>query len=185
MSELIVYSENGEQQAQTHAAPQIAQTLQQVGIRFEQWQPNAPVQAGDTQEAILQAYRSDVDKIVAECGFVAVDVISINSSNPNKQALREKFLSEHIHTEDEVRFFVDGEGMFWFNRGEGDDVFCVTCHAGDLLSVPANTRHWFDLGPKNTVKAIRIFIDQSGWVPHYTESGVDAIYNGTAPLAQA
>jgi 1,2-dihydroxy-3-keto-5-methylthiopentene dioxygenase len=45
----------------------------------------------DTQEAILQAYRSDVDKIVTECGFVTVDVISINSGNPNKQALREKF----------------------------------------------------------------------------------------------
>ena len=82
-----------------------------------------------------------------------------------------------------MRFFVDGEGMFWFNRGEDDDVFCVTCHAGDLLSVPANTKHWFDLGPKNTVKAIRVFIDQSGWVPHYTESGVDEKYNGKAPLA--
>lgn len=170
MSELIVYSENGDQQIQTRAAPQIAQTLRQVGIRFEQWRPSARVQAGDTQEAILQAYRSDVDKIVAECGFVTVDVISINSSNPNKQALREKFLSEHIHTEDEVRFFVDGCGLFYLHIG--DKVYSVLCEKGDFLSVPANTKHWFDLGGEPNLAAIRFFNNEAGWVAQYTGSEI-------------
>ena len=42
----------------------------------------------------------------------------------------------------------------------------------DLISVPAGTKHWFDAGETTPfVKAIRIFIDMSGWVPEYTNSG--------------
>jgi len=166
VSELKVYSEAGACLSQTRSAQQIAQELQQVGIRFEQWQPSEPVKAGDTQDAILQAYRNDVDKIVAECGFVAVDVISINNSNPNKQALREKFLSEHIHTEDEVRFFVDGCGLFYLHIG--DKVYSVLCEKGDFLSVPANTLHWFDLGAEPALAAIRFFNNEAGWVAQYS-----------------
>lgn len=166
MSELKVYSEAGMCLSQTRSAQQIAQDLQQVGIRFEQWQPDAPVKAGDTQDAILQAYHNDVGKIVAECGFVTVDVISINSSNPNKQALREKFLSEHIHTEDEVRFFVDGCGLFYLHIG--DKVYSVLCEKGDFLSVPANTLHWFDLGAEPALAAIRFFNNEAGWVAQYS-----------------
>ena len=81
------------------------------------------------------------------------------------------------HTEDEVRFFVDGSGYFWFNLENGEPIFNVKCEAGDLISVPANTAHWFDMGEPAFVKAIRIFIDQSGWVPHYTESGIDESFN--------
>ena len=170
MSELIVYSESGERQLQTRNPQQIAQDLRCAGIRFEQWQPDAPVKAGDSQEAVLQAYRKDVDKIVAECGFVTVDVISINSDNPNKQALREKFLSEHIHTEDEVRFFVDGCGLFYLHIG--DRVYGVLCEKGDFLSVPANTLHWFDLGAEPELAAIRFFNNEEGWVARYSGSDI-------------
>ena len=170
MSELVIYSEGGERQSQTRSPQQIAQELQRVGIRFEQWQPSQPVQAGDSQEVILQAYRKDVDKIIADSGFVTVDVISINRSNPNKQALREKFLSEHIHTEDEVRFFVDGFGLFYLHIG--DKVYSVLCEKGDFLSVPANTMHWFDLGSEPELAAIRFFNNVEGWVAQYSGSEI-------------
>ena len=40
--------------------------------------------------------------------------------------------------------------------------------------MPAGTKHWFDAGPENPfVKAIRIFIDMSGWVPEYTGSKLE------------
>jgi 1,2-dihydroxy-3-keto-5-methylthiopentene dioxygenase len=174
MSELIVYSESGAQQLQTQHPQEIAQQLRAVGIRFEQWQPNTPVQAGDTQEVILQAYRTDIDSIVTECGFITVDVISIASDNPNKQALREKFLSEHIHTEDEVRFFVDGCGLFYLHIG--DKVFSVLCEKGDFLSVPANTKHWFDLGANPQLAAIRFFNNVEGWVAHYSGDAIAQLF---------
>ncbi|MFN6015358.1 MAG: cupin domain-containing protein, partial [Flavobacteriales bacterium] len=86
---------------------------------------------------------------------------------------RAKFLAEHTHSEDEIRFFVDGRGLFWFNL-ENEPVFNLLCEKGDLISVPEGTKHWFDAGESDPfVKAIRIFIDMSGWVPHYTGSALE------------
>ncbi len=170
MSALKIFHESNPQQAQeiTNDPVQIAHFLNAIGVRFEQWQPDAPVQAGDSQEAILAAYRSDIARIVAEEGFVTVDVISLNSNHPDKEALRQKFLSEHCHGEDEVRFFVDGVGLFYLHVG--DKVYSVLCEKGDYLSVPANTPHWFDLGPEPELAAIRFFNNPEGWVAHYTGS---------------
>lgn len=174
MSELIIYSETAQPQLQTREPQQIAQQLQTIGVQFEQWQPAAPVKAGDSQEAILTAYRHDVERIIAANGFVTVDVISIDRHNPNKDALRQKFLSEHIHTEDEVRFFVDGCGLFYLHVG--DKVYSVLCEKGDYLSVPANTTHWFDLGPEPDLAAIRFFNNPEGWVAQYSGNPIADLF---------
>ena len=106
-------------------------------------------------------------------GYPTADVISINKLTENYDAIRAKFLAEHTHSEDEIRFFVDGQGLFWFNL-ENEPVFNLLCQRGDLISVPAGTKHWFDAGLADPfVKAIRIFIDMSGWVPNYTDSGIE------------
>lgn len=174
MSELIIYSESAQQHFQTRDSLQIAARLLEIGVCFEQWNPDAPVKSGDSQEVILAAYRKDVDRIVRDNGFVAFDVISINGSNPNKDALRQKFLAEHIHTEDEVRFFVDGCGLFYLHVGS--QVYSVLCEKGDYLSVPANTTHWFDLGPQPDLAAIRFFNNPEGWVAQYSGSDIAELF---------
>ncbi|NBR15431.1 MAG: cupin domain-containing protein [Flavobacteriales bacterium] len=143
------------------------------GLYFDQWQCDVVFEDTATQEDILQAYSKDLFPFMENGGYETADVISINSLTENYEALRAKFLAEHTHTEDEIRFFVDGQGIFWFNL-ENEPVFNLLCEKGDLISVPAGTKHWFDAGESNPfVKAIRIFIDMSGWVPHYTESGIE------------
>jgi len=158
---------------------QIRAFLEARGIWFEQWAAGELLAVEADQDTVLRAYAHVLTPFMRQKGYQTADVININATTPNYAALRAKFLSEHRHTEDEVRFFVDGQGTFWFHLEEGEDaVFNVVCEAGDLISVPANTRHWFDAGQENpSVKAIRIFIDQSGWVPHYTGSGIDTAYN--------
>jgi 1,2-dihydroxy-3-keto-5-methylthiopentene dioxygenase len=162
-------------------AAEIRTYLNARGILYEQWQAATEFADDADQDTVLAAYAHVLQPYMDANGYKVADVINVKPTTPNLEALRAKFLSEHTHTEDEVRFFVDGEGMFWFNLNDGtgaeNDVFCVTCQAGDLISVPANTKHWFDLGPKTFVKAIRVFIDMSGWVPHYTHSGVAEHYN--------
>jgi 1,2-dihydroxy-3-keto-5-methylthiopentene dioxygenase len=143
------------------------------GLYFDQWQCDEVFEDTATQEDILQAYSKDLFPFMENGGYQTADVISINSLTENYEAIRTKFLAEHTHTEDEIRFFVDGQGLFWFNL-ENEPVFNLLCEKGDLISIPAGTKHWFDAGESNPfVKAIRIFIDMSGWVPHYTESGVE------------
>lgn len=162
---------------QIQAVAEIKSFLNQRGIFFDQWQADKTLQETASQNEILDAYNTALEPYMQSNGYKVADVININSQTENYEAIRAKFLQEHTHTEDEVRFFVEGEGLFWFNL-EGDDaVFNVLCQAGDLISVPANIKHWFDAGEKNpSVKAIRIFIDSSGWVPNYTGNNIAEKY---------
>ena len=177
MSELSIFADNKPDHELLHSvdASEIAQELAKVGIRFEQWQAGQDVKAGDSSEQVLAAYKADIDKLVAEEGYQTVDVISLDATdNPEVQAkvpeLRQKFLSEHRHSEDEVRFFVDGQGLFSLHLN--DKVYEVLCQKGDLISVPANTPHWFDMGPKPRFVAIRFFNNPEGWVANYTGSAI-------------
>ena len=160
--------------------PAIREYLEARGVWIDRWEASQPFSNEACQEEILAAYEHTLKPFMGQHGYQTADVISVHPETPNLPEIRAKFLREHIHTEDEVRFFVDGQGYFWFNlkHDESNDepVFCVKCTAGDLLSVPANVKHWFDLGPVAFVKTIRVFTDASGWVPHYTDSGVDAQY---------
>lgn len=149
------------------------------GIFHDQWQAAEPLPADASQAQILAAYEKDLQPFMDRGGYTVADVISVYPDTQGLHGIRQKFLAEHTHTEDEVRYFIEGQGLFWFNLGGDEPIFSMLCTAGDLISVPANTRHWFDLGEEPYVRAIRIFIDKAGWVPHYTGSGVDERYNPT------
>ena len=148
----------------------IAAELQKIGVTFERWQATAPVAPGASQEEVFAAYRADIDRLVAERGFKSVDVASIAPDNPNRAELRKKFLDEHFHKEDEVRFFVAGSGLFTLHVG--DKVYEIRCEQGDLVGVPDGTTHWFDMGPEPSFVAIRFFTEPDGWVGHFTGTDI-------------
>ena len=148
----------------------ITAELQKIGVTFERWQATAPVAPGASQEEVFAAYRADIDRLVAERGFKSVDVASIAPDNPNRAELRKKFLDEHFHKEDEVRFFVAGSGLFTLHVG--GKVYEVLCEAGDLISVPDGMTHWFDMGPAPSFVAIRFFTTPDGWVGHFTGTDI-------------
>lgn len=158
------------------ATQDIQKYLKIRGIWFDQWEANCEFSNDASQEEILNAYSHALKPFMQQGGYQTADVISVHSETPNLPELRAKFLREHTHMEDEIRFFVDGVGYFWFNLDNGEPVICVKCEAGDLLSVPAGVKHWFEMGKDPFVKTIRIFTDASGWVPHYTDSQVDVQY---------
>lgn len=156
--------------------PEIQKFLENKGITLSRWDASFALRETDDQDTILKAYEHELKPFMQARGFLSADVINVHPQTENIMALREKFLSEHTHSEDEVRFFVDGEGKFWFHFDDSE-VACITCVKGDFLSVPAGIRHWFDLAPKYFVKAIRIFTSKEGWIAQYTQSGVDLQYN--------
>lgn len=157
-------------------AAEIKAYLNARGILYEQWEAACAFSDEATQEEILDAYAHVLKPYMARNGYQSADVISVHPQTPNIDEIRAKFLREHTHSEDEVRFFVDGRGYFWFNLENNEPVFCVTCTAGDLLSVPAGFKHWFEMDDVPFVKTIRVFTDASGWTPHYTDSGIDTCY---------
>lgn len=171
-STLRVYDENDGSKpvVDTTDRAEIARILGDRGVIFEQWEASAPLDASSDQDAILAAYADDITRLKDAYGYMTVDVIRVGPATPNIPALREKFLSEHTHTEDEVRFFVEGSASFYLRLG--GKVHQMICTRGDLLSVPANTTHWFDMGPAPEFAAIRLFINPEGWVANYTGSDI-------------
>ncbi len=172
MTILCVYHESMPHQplkALTHVED-IQATLAAAGAGFERWQAEAPLAAGAAEAEVLAAYRSQIDRLKAERGYQAVDVISMDRRHPQRESLREQFLGEHTHSEDEVRFFVAGRGLFTLHIGEY--VYNLLCGRNDLISVPAGVPHWFDMGESPEFIAIRLFNNPEGWVAHYTGSDI-------------
>lgn len=153
----------------TRDAGEIAEALAPIGVRFEQW-PSRPLPADADQKSVLEAFAPEVERLKAENGYQAVDVMRVTPDHPDRIALRSKFLSEHRHSEDEVRFFVEGEGLFTLRQDE--NVYAVLCAAGDLISVPAGMRHWFDMGAAPGFTVIRMYVDPAGWVANYTGDSI-------------
>ena len=148
----------------------IRERLNAAGVRFEQWQTRSELAPGASPDDVISAYRADIDRLMNDDGYQTVDVVSLSSDHPQKAELRQKFLSEHTHSEDEVRFFVGGEGLFSLHIGE--QVFEVLCQQGNLISVQANTQHWFDMGENPNFIAIRLFNNPAGWVANFTGSTI-------------
>ena len=148
----------------------IAAELAKIDVAFEQWDASKPVVPGDPHAIILDAYRADIERLVEANGFRTVDVVSIAPDNPNREEMRRKFLDEHFHKEDEVRFFVAGSGLFTLHVA--GKVYEVLCEAGDLIAVPDRMTHWFDMGPEPSFVAIRFFTEPDGWIGHFTGSDI-------------
>lgn len=171
MSRLVIYNESAQPLSGViHDHQVIAAELAVLGVRFERWQANAPLAPDAGHEAVLEAYAVDVARLNAEYGFQSVDVVALSPDHPQKAEMRQKFLAEHTHDDFEVRFFVDGSGLFYLHVG--DKVYTVLCEKGDLISVPASTTHWFDMGAEPNFKCIRLFVVPEGWVGNFTGSEV-------------
>ena len=167
MSTLKLYDETGNAIGNTeinHDA--IGSVLNSIGVRFERWNANAPLTNESSNDDVLAAYKESVDALMKEYDFQSADVIALTPDHPDKAALRQKFLDEHTHSDFEVRFFVDGKGLFYIHHE--DKVYAVMCEQGDLISVPANAKHWFDMGENPSFKCIRLFTTPEGWVANYT-----------------
>jgi 1,2-dihydroxy-3-keto-5-methylthiopentene dioxygenase len=168
MSRLTIYPENSAGRAllDTTDGAEIAAALKRIDVRFERWSAAKELPTEIDDAAVLEAYRTDIERLKSECGYQSVDVLRCLPDNPQRSQLRLKFLDEHTHDDDEVRFFVEGAGVFYL-RAAGK-VHMTLCERGDLISVPAGTRHWFDMGPAPRFTAIRLFTTPAGWVANFT-----------------
>jgi 1,2-dihydroxy-3-keto-5-methylthiopentene dioxygenase len=150
----------------------IRRHLASIGIGYERWERSHAVSDDADAELILTAYADEIEKLKARGGYVTADVIDVSPETPGLEEMLAKFKREHWHDEDEVRFIINGRGIFHLNPAEGP-LTSVETEPGDLISVPSGTRHWFDLCADRRIRAIRLFREPSGWAPRYTDSGAE------------
>ncbi|NEQ32642.1 MAG: cupin domain-containing protein [Leptolyngbya sp. SIO4C5] len=149
--------------------------LDTLNIGYARWQPDQPLAASATAAEVLAAYDDEIAVLKESGGYTTADVIDITPDTPNLDAMLAKFSQEHWHDEDEVRFTLEGRGLFHINPENGP-VIRVEVGPGDLLLVPRGTHHWFDLCRDRRIRAIRLFQDPNGWTPHYTHSQKEQQY---------
>ena len=117
----------------------------------------------DTQP---QAYQPTMDWLKNKNRYIEQDIVELNPSMPNLEEICNKFIDEHRHEEDEIRFVLSGEGIFDIRSGK-DQWMRVKVEQGDLIVVPAGRYHRFTLTETKTIRCVRLFKDKSGWVPFY------------------
>ncbi len=148
--------------------------LAEIGVDLRLWPVQPEVQVGAAPEDVLAAYAEPIAALKSDYGFASVDVVSMSPEHPARAEARQKFLSEHTHADYEMRFFVAGAGMFYLRKG--GRVYMTLCTAGDLISVPAGTPHWFDMSEAPSFVAIRFFTTPDGWVAEFTGDPVAEKY---------
>lgn len=129
---------------------EISRQLDTIGVLYAQI---------PTDENIIEQIKHDYD-------VPFNDTVILNRLTENYQELREKFNKEHYHTDYEMRLFTHGNAKFFFNFS--GTIYELTVETNDLISVPANVKHWFDAGEHPNVSAIRFFTDKTGWDAIYT-----------------
>lgn len=149
--------------------------LRGIDIDYEHWNTENDIPQDASSDQILRAYEKQINELKKRGGYVTADVIDINQDTPGLDAMLAKFNIEHYHNEDEVRFIIDGRGLFHIHPQRGP-VVAIEVEPGDLIRVPRGTLHWFDLCGDKRIRAIRLFQDKSGWTPHYTHSNIDTKY---------
>jgi 1,2-dihydroxy-3-keto-5-methylthiopentene dioxygenase len=171
MTALTIYKDDaGKQEATYTDFAAIADALKDVGVQMERWEAAKALSADAGEQEVLDAYRESIDQLREQYNFQSVDVVSLRPDHPQKDQMRQKFLDEHTHADFEIRFFVDGRGLFYLHMNS--KVYLVLCEKGDLISVPANTTHWFDMGKQPDFKCIRFFTTADGWVGDFTGSDI-------------
>ncbi len=168
MAEIVIRNTN----ERITGADNVRAFLNNQEVIYESWDPaklpaelqNNFLLTDDQKETILQTYDAEIQDLAARRGYKIWDVITLSDSTPNLNELLTKFEEVHTHSEDEIRAIVSGKGIFVI-KGAGDlGYFDVELSPGDVISVPENTNHFFTLMDNRQIIAVRLFIEENGWV---------------------
>lgn len=144
--------------------------LSPCGITWDCWPVVAfeqKVSAGPgAYPEIIAHFQEPLAAIKAQHGYLSEDIVSMTAETPNLDQLLAKFEAVHHHSDDEVRVVLSGEGIFGIVPEEGPP-FEIHVETGDLIIVPAFTRHWFTLKESRRIVALRIFKTPAGWTAIY------------------
>jgi 1,2-dihydroxy-3-keto-5-methylthiopentene dioxygenase len=156
----------------------ISRELAVLNVALNSWSIENPetrrllaraVLSEEETEAVLKSIDNYFEQLKEKYGYQARDLIVLHPDTPNLDTLLAKFDRCHTHADDEVRYIIEGEGVFGFVFPDGSQAE-LTIQPEEYINVPANSEHWFHLTDTKRVKAVRYFTTTEGWVPEYTDT---------------
>ncbi|ERT06265.1 cupin domain protein [Lyngbya aestuarii BL J] len=160
---------------------EISRRLEPLNVRLNYWKVgedpelkallNQSALDNEEKEQVLLELDHYFEHLKQTDGYQSRDLIALHPDIPNLDSLMAKFESCHTHADDEVRYIIEGEGVFGFVCPDGSQME-LTIQPEEYINVPAGSEHWFHLTDKKRIKAVRYFITTEGWVPEYTETKI-------------
>lgn len=159
----------------------IEDALRPLGVELAEWPlpPSPELQtllakehlSDDEKSQILHHLHARFDEQSRKYGYQSQDLVSLSSETPALDDILAKFDKIHTHSDDEVRYIVEGSGLFGFVLPDEKQVV-LKIEAEEYIRVPANTQHWFLLDKNRRIKAVRYFVSPEGWVANYVQKDV-------------
>ncbi len=129
-----------------------------------------PVLTSDEKARVLAALERQIEGLTVAQGG-GCDLVALHPEMEGIDALLKKFKRCHTHPDDEVRYIVDGEGVFGVVLPDGSQAE-LTVACPDCVYVPKGMEHWFRLTESRRVKAVRIFMEEDHWEAEFTGTQV-------------
>lgn len=123
------------------------------------------------KENLLKALDDRFEEQKSQYGYQSRDLVVLHPKVPRLEEMLNIFDKCHTHDDDEVRYIVDGAGVFGFCLPTGQQAL-LTVVKEEYVRIPANVEHWFVLDPDRRIKAVRYFSNKEGWVAHFTGTPV-------------
>lgn len=135
-------------------AEDIASTLAAVGIGYRKLELPAALLPGCGQEDFEAAYGLWLQELMEREGYKQQELFNLQRRHPQRLELRARYLDEHVQDSESAWLFLGGFAQLGLRVGE--QVFLLLGERGDLLSLPAGSRHWFDLGEEPHALVLRL-----------------------------
>lgn len=110
------------------------------------------------------ATNQPLEELCKERGYTYRDFVD-SSKIPNLEEKLDHFKTEHLHDDDEIRFFIGGSGYFDVKNTQ-DEYVRIHCFPGDLVSLPAGIYHRFVPDATMSFYVMRLFKGDPVWTPH-------------------
>ena len=158
---------------------EVKKYLADFNVEYNHWPVPSAAHSLTSKEVLTDAEKEDLlskvndrfEFLKGKHGYQSRDLVVLHKNVPGIDDMLAKFDKVHYHSDEEVRYIIDGSGYFGFITPK--EKFLVHVTASDYVFVPAGVHHWFYLDDSKRIKAVRYFRDMAGWTPHYVDAKAD------------